>query len=153
MLKGHRNFSLGNDNEVSYSMDEAAEAGIIVCYPPTGTVTQPGLDDADNIAYIPTGANDGVPLGLLLTEVLDYDPELVDVRVYKTSALVGEKVEIAKAGWYVTDQLKSGDTPGPGDTAYYAANGELSTAGTYAVGKFESDKDSNGFVRVRITLN
>ena len=151
-IKGPRNFSLGADSEISYFMNEAAEAGIIVVYT-ADDITDLSLDNAANEVAIPTDNDDGYPAGLLLQDVLDLDLTYSAGPLWGTQALVGEKVELAKGGWYQTDKLKSGDTPERGEDAYYAADGELSTSGIHRVGEFESGVNSEGFVRVRIQLN
>lgn len=150
MLKPDRNFDRAR-SEISYYMGEVAEQGILVSYP-TGDVLPPGLDDKDQYAVIP--ADDTVvPLGILLDNVVDKD--LTDCAPNKSrrEVQVNNKVEIVRAGWFVTDQLEDGIAPAPGDDMYFIAGGLFSTtAGSAVVGKFESTVDANGFARVYVQL-
>lgn len=150
-------------SEISYFLNAEAEAGIVVIAP-TGEVPSPGLDSVDGvfmnvgldvsedpIARVPS-SNAGKPLGILLKTMVDVDPTkylLVDSQ----EVYMGRKVEILRNGWIETDMLDTGSDPVNGDAAYFIAGGLLSTtSGSVRVGTFESSKDANGFIRVRVQL-
>lgn len=151
MLKGRRNYQPG-DSETSFFMNVVAERGIIVTYP-SASVAQPGLDESNNVATVPSGTS-GTPIGILLTDVVNVDLTKYHLNHHKVEEVqVGSKVNIVRRGWFITNKVKSGDTPTVGAAAHFDANGELTTGTTSArVGTFESVKDSDGYVRVFIDL-
>lgn len=151
-LKGHRNYDVQADEEISYFFNEVTERGIIVVYP-DGNVMPPGLDDANNVARIPTSDDDGCAIGLLAYDVVDKDLTDCCLNKQKCETQVGAKVLIFTGGWHVTDQIAPGVVPTPGAKAYYAAGGQLSDSGTHEVGKFESNMSEDGFVRVRLNIS
>lgn len=156
MLQRDMLFDRG-DSETSFYMAEAAEAGIIVCYPTSGTVSPPGLDDADNVAIVPTSTSDK-PIGILMDTVkADSDRYLPNETVrevlFDTAAGTYPKVEIIRRGWFVTDMIHTGATVTPGAAAHFAVGGTFTSVTTSArVGTFESNKDADGYARVRINL-
>ena len=150
-LKKHRNFNKA-DWEVSFFMNETGEAGIIVAYP-SASVAQPGLDDPNNAAVIPTSTG-FTPVGILASNVVNKDLVKHHLNKHKPSEQqIGSKVQIFRKGWFITDQVATGVTIAVGEDAYFGSGGKLTNnAGSVKVGVFESVEDSNGFVRVRIDL-
>lgn len=157
MLKGDQYFNEA-DSEVSFFMFEEAEAGIIAAYPPSNVVLPPALDDKLNVAIVPTTTSNK-PIGILMDNVVDIDRTKFTLFESKRQVAMDSvngyapKVEIIRKGWFVTDMVDTGSSPNPGDAAHFIAGGLFSTTTTsMRVGTFESDKDSSGFVRVRIDL-
>ncbi len=157
MLNRNMLFDRG-DSETSFYMAEAAEAGILVAYPTSGTVSPPGLDDADNIAIVPTSTSDK-PIGILMDTVKEltdsrYLPnETIREVLFDTANGVYPKVEIIRRGWFVTDQLHTGATAAPGAALYFAVGGLFTSAsGSARVGTFESHEDADGFARIRLDV-
>ena len=149
MLKGRRHYGQA-DSEISYFMVSAAAQGIIVSYP-TGAIAPPALDDADNFARIPAAKSEQ-PLGLLLDAVVSRDLTKDHLNCHKRETNIGGKVEIARRGWFITDQITGAD-PSAGDKAYFDVGGLLTIeTGSLQVGVFESDPDADGFVRVHINI-
>jgi hypothetical protein len=148
------------DSEMSFWMAENAEAGIIVCYPTGSGVIPSALDHYDNVAVVPTSDTE-VPIGILMDNVKDlpdqrYLPnETMREALFNVNHPHGSlaKIEIIRAGWFSTDMIDTGSVPVPGDPAYFMAGGLFTTdTGSARVGTFESEKDENGFARIRINL-
>lgn len=151
MLKGDMTYDR-SDSEVSFYMDEEAERGCLVVYDTGADVAQPALDDADNLAIVPAGTA-GIPIGILMDTVIDIDLTRHDLWHSRREVAIGDKVEIIRKGWFVTDQVDTGGTYYPGAAAYWKAGGLFtSDSGSLQVGRFESDLDSNNFVRIRLDI-
>lgn len=151
MLKPNRFFNPA-DSEVSYFMNETGEAGSPVAYP-TGDVMPPGLDDAEGIAVIPTATNQHL-IGILCTNVVESNDPLSGRRQHLNEVWVGDKVEIVRAGWFVTNRLEDGITPSPGDNLYFNADGLFTDqSGSAKVGKFESAVDEDGYARILLRIS
>jgi len=144
---------IGIGTEISFFMNETATRGIIVTHNTATTGVGAGMDDANAVVKVPTGTGDGVPAGLLLNDVVNLDLTRQHINWHKDEVQLGGKVTVLVDGWVVTDSIKSGQTPQAGDSAYYAASGELTvTGGYYQVGKFLSGKDSDGFAKVAVNI-
>lgn len=147
-LKPTRITSYGND-DVRHFMGVTAERGIVVTY---GALTPSGnLDDPNATVIIPTG-NVGTPVGILMNDVVNKDLTQTHLNAHKDEVQVNGKVAIKKQGQVQTDQILAGDTPSPGDAAYFTTNGQLTTTagGGTQVGTFVSAIDSDGYVVVDI---
>lgn len=150
-LQKDRMFNHG-ESEVSYYMGEVAAQGILVAYP-TGAVQPPGLDDDANYAIVPTAATQK-PVGILLDTVVNKDLTETELNRSKRERQINNKVEIVREGWFVTDRLASGITPSAGDTLYFTTGGLFTTAtGSEVVGSFESEKNTDGYARIRLKIS
>lgn len=118
---------------------------------------RPGTGSSNTVDYLasPSGA---VARGMLLQDVINEDgigfnePRRRPMDGQNVS-FPGRKVTLVRRGWLVTDKITG--SPVAGDTAYLAANGNVSptqSAGAPAVGKFETAKDTNGFAKVFMDL-
>lgn len=151
MLKPHRKYNDGTN--IQFYMNEVAERGVIVVYDTSLTGT-PTLDDVNNAVKLPTAAYTGeAPAGLLLCDVVDYDPSTCYPNYHKREVAVTGKVEILRKGTVVTDQLDDGLTIVPGEAAYFVEDGVLTNvSGSTQVGTFMSPIDDDGYVQVDITI-
>lgn len=102
----------------------------------------------------PSGARK--PVGLLLSDVVNYDLARQPVNWLKNETQVGNKVPILKKGWVCTDAIMPNQATGNMPTeAYLGTSGNLTDvqlSGYPQVGRFMSRKDSNGFAKVFIDL-
>lgn len=100
----------------------------------------------------PSGAH---VLGVLLDDVEVLHADL-DRNHYKEVVGVGDQVSIGSQGWVVTDMVYPGVTPTAGQTAYLGQSGYFTNVQTPAqapkVGRFETSKDEDGFVKVSINI-
>ena len=150
-LKGFRKYDEGT--EILYRLNEASERGIIVVAASSGTGL-PG--DSANLVKVPTAASGQYPIGLLATDVVSIDLSRYThtARFHRDEVPIGSPVTLVRDGWVVTDRIKPGSDPSPGQTAYFDSSGWLTTANAnnLPVGQFLGEKTSDGYVRVDITL-
>ena len=103
----------------------------------------------------------GVPVGILLNDVVNKDLTRTHLNQYKDEVQKGGKVTVMTQGYVVTNMVDG--TPSPGDVAYasddatkpgyistYAA--DATASGNLAIGRWMSAKDADGYAKVRINL-
>lgn len=148
-LKGARKYDEGT--EILYRMNEVCERGRIVVAASSGTGL-PG--DADNLVQIPTTVS-GYPIGLLACDMVSIDLSRYThtARYHRDEVPLGSPVTLVRDGWVVTNCVHNGDDPSPGQVAYFDTSGFLTTtASSVAVGQFLGRVNTDGYVRVDITL-
>lgn len=112
------------------------------------------MDDVANIVSYLVDPSGAIPIGVLLQDVR---PPLSETRDFKNFSNLeirpGDKCALLKKGEVVTDLVVG--APTAGSVAYLAPSGYLTsveTSGVPIVGRFETVKDSDGFIRVTIDL-
>lgn len=138
--------------DISFFMNETGERGGIVVHSTAGSGA--AMDDSNAVveyAADPSGTN---PAGLLLCDVVDLDLTRQHINFHKDEVQKGSKVTILRQGTVVTDVVATGLDISAGDAAYYGANGALTTTSTNSiqVGRFLSDYDADGYVKVDINI-
>jgi len=150
-LKPTRTTVYGGDS-VRYFMNEVAEAGIVVINAAGSTGNLGNLDDPDGAVSIPTNSG-GVPVGVLMNDVVNLDLTRTHLNAHKDEVQVNGKVTVLKIGQVHTNKVASGVTPVPGNPAHYTTNGEFTTAtASVQVGRFVSALDADGYVVVDVRL-
>jgi hypothetical protein len=135
---------------LDYYMDSTASKGGFASMSTGGSGV--AMDDAANKAVYATNPSGAKVLGVLLDDVVDTDVKLRR-NPYKEEVQVGGKVSIASRGWCVTNMVYPGVTPTAGATAFLGQSGYVTTvqaAGAPQVGRFETSKDEDGYVKVSI---
>ena len=101
----------------------------------------------------------GVPVGILLNDVVNKDLTRTHLNQYKDEVQKGGKVTVLTRGWVLTDMIETSIDPAAGDIAYISASeaGDLTnvapgSSGSLAVGRFMSQKDADGYAKVYINL-
>ena len=101
----------------------------------------------------------GVPVGILLNDVVDKDLTRTQLNQYKDEVQKGGKVTVLTRGWVLTDMIETSIDPAAGDIAYVSASeaGDLTnvapgSSGSLAVGRFMSQKDADGYAKVYVNL-
>lgn len=101
----------------------------------------------------------GVPVGILLNDVVDKDLTRTHLNQYKDEVQKGGKVTVLTRGWVLTDMIETSIDPAAGDIAYVSASeaGDLTnvapgSSGSLAVGRFMSQKDADGYAKVYVNL-
>lgn len=143
------------DSDVSFFMNSVAERGGVVCISTTGSGG--AMDNANAVVIYRSTSSGGVPVGVLMDDVVDVDLSLYHLNRYKDQVQKGGKVKIMTAGVVVTNMLKSGETPAAGDSAYLAADGRITKTNTGAtdspaIGKFLAHKDADGYAKISFSL-
>lgn len=151
-LKGERRILLDN---INYRCNVATERGVILVHSGSGA-NEVSPDDLLHLVTLPgTGSVSGlVPAGLLLNDFVTQDETRFPLNRYKSEERTGGKAHMLKKGTVWTDNVKSGDVPTQGLSAYLAPSGEVSTTSTNAalIGKFGSRKDADGFVMLEVNI-
>lgn len=101
----------------------------------------------------------GVPVGILLNDVVNKDLTRTHLNQYKDEVQKGGKVTVLTRGWVVTDMIETSINPAAGDIAYVSASeaGDLTnvapgSSGSLAIGRFMSQKDADGYAKVYVNL-
>ncbi len=136
-------------NDIAYVLNSAAEKGVVVTFLGVSGTGKPG--DANNTIQVPTNAS-GVPVGILLTDVVSLDlsryPHIA--RNHRDEVPVGSPVTVMTHGYLYTNMLSG--TPTPGESAYYTVGGLLTdtNTGSVVVGKFRGVVDADGYIGVDV---
>lgn len=145
-LKGdHEYFA----TEVGFFMNETGNRGCVVTI--SGGGSGAALDQALAVCTIPVNGS-GVPLGILLNDVVNLDLTRYHLNFHKAEVQQGNKVCILRQGWVVTNSISG--TPAVGNTAYFTGGGKVtpSNTGSYPVGRFMSSMDEDGYAKVVVNL-
>jgi hypothetical protein len=148
-LKPDRNIVV---TDISNICTTAIEKGEVLVFGVSGSGAL--LNDVASVtrASNPSGL---IPAGLSLANMVSIDITRQHRNFHNDEQLLGEKLPLLTKGWVVTDKIVAGVSPAVGETAYLAANGQLTdvqTSGTPKVGQFLGAKDSDGYVKVFIDL-
>ena len=150
-LKGDRYIEM---TDISHFMNEAAEVGGCVSYSTSGSGA--ALDQSANLVTYAASSSGAVPVGILLDPMVNYNLTRQHLNWHKLEKQVGDKVPVVTRGWVVTNMLVPGTSPTAGNTAYLGASGLLTptfgSAVTSTVGRFESKKNEDGYVKVWVNL-
>ncbi len=140
--------------DIRWYMDTASERGGVVCVQTAGSGGYPGHES--NVVVYAANPSGRFPIGVLMNDVVDYDPSRMHSNPYRMQVLLGSKVTLIKDGWVTTNMIVPGDTPVGGGNAYLGASGLFTTAAASGVnpkvGQWLGSKDQDGFAPVRIEL-
>jgi hypothetical protein len=117
------------------------------------------MDQAGNKVKYKLGTTTDVPVGILLNDVVNKDLTRTHLNQYKNEVQLGGKVTILTRGWVVTSNITG--TPTPGALAYVDDAGTAgnitnvvgpTVSGNLCIGRFMSNKDSDGYAKVAVNL-
>ena len=148
-LKGDRNVL---ETDISFFINETAEKGQVACLSTAGSGA--AMDNSSALVTVTAEASGGIPLGVILNDVVNIDQTRQHINWQKDEVQQGGKCTILMKGTVVTDQI-SGTAPTKGQIAYVADAGKVSADqdGTaLAVGRFLSIQDADGFAKVAVNL-
>ena len=101
----------------------------------------------------------GVPVGILLNDVVNKDLTRTHLNQYKDEVQKGGKVTVMTRGWVVTNMIEPSIDPAAGEIAYISASeaGDLTnvapgSSGSLAVGRWMSQKDADGYAKLYVNL-
>lgn len=145
--------------ELGYYLNAAASAGFIVC----GSTAASGADlDSDTNAVTVSAACSGAkPVGVLMEDFVNIDATRYHINQHKPENLVGSKASILCKGWVVTNAVYPSAAATAFSKAVLANSGYVMDAPTGynvthvnypIVGKFLSNKDTDGYVRLLVDL-
>lgn len=152
-LRGNRHVEA---TDISCILNDVAAPGVTLCWSTAGS----GVALGDDAGYT-TLASDPSGLkvhGVLLQNFVNIDQTTRHRNFHKDEQVIGEKANVLRRGWVVTDKVTG--TPTKGDKAYLTTNGvvtpTISTTGglvaTPLVGEFGGLKDENGFIKLHVNL-
>ena len=137
-----------------------ATRGGVVCLADLGLASGAAMDQGENLVAYKACAAAGTdrPVGILLNDVVNKDLTRTQLNHHKDEVQKGGKVTVLTRGWVVTSNVTG--TPVAGDVAYASETaGEISTttgtaaaSGNYAIGRFMSRKDADGYAKVFVNL-
>jgi hypothetical protein len=135
--------------DISFFMNTTAERGGVVSFVSSGVGVS--MDDADAVVDYAEACT-GVPAGVLLNDVVNYDLTRQHINWHRDEVQVGGKVTLLRIGQVTTD-LIDGD-PVAGDAAYVGPSGliALDCEGATKIGTFLSGKDADGFAKVSVNI-
>ena len=145
------------DVDISYFYNAGtAERGGVVSIASVGSGA--AMDQAGAKVAYTAAANDVIPVGVLLNDVVNLDLTRQHINWHKDEVQKGGKVAILKKGYVVTNMITG--TPTAGVLAYLddATAGNLTIKANVDsteyihVGRFMSTKDEDGYAKVEINL-
>ena len=157
-LKGDRNVL---ETDISFFLNETAEKGQVLFHNTAGSGA--AMDNSSALAKLTAEASGGIPLGVVLNDVVDIDQTRQHINWHKDEVQKGGKVTLLKKGWVVTDKIYPGHSPKAGDIAFVGHSGLIGVSLTIAdqsdlsgesfiVGRFMSKKDEDGYAKVEVNL-
>ena len=145
------------DVDISYFYNAGtAERGGVVALASAGSGA--AMDQAGAKVAYTAAANDVMPVGVLLNDVVNLDLTRQHINWHKDEVQKGGKVAVLKKGYVVTNMITG--TPTAGALAYLddATAGNLTIKANVDsteyihVGRFMSTKDEDGYAKVEINL-
>jgi len=145
------------DVDISYFYNAGtAERGGVVALASAGSGA--AMDQAGAKVAYTAAANDVIPVGVLLNDVVNLDLTRQHINWHKDEVQKGGKVAVLKKGYVVTNMITG--TPTAGALAYLddATAGNLTIKANVDsteyihVGRWMSTKDEDGYAKVEINL-
>ncbi len=145
-LKSDR-FELQTDISFFYNAGTATR-GCVVVHDTAGSGA--AMDQGVNLVKKHTA---GVPVGILLNDVVNKDLTRTHLNQHKDEVQKGGKVTVLRKGYVVTNDINGQDpVAGSGAFASTSSAGAVEMAGTYQIGRFLSTKDEDGYAKVEVNL-
>lgn len=138
--------------DISFFMNEVGERGGVVVHSTSGSGVS--MDDPNAVVEYAASPSGKSPAGLLLNDVVNLDLTRQHINWHKDEVQVGSKVTLLRQGQVTTNVVATGLDISAGDVAYFGAEGALTTVSTNStqVGRFLSDYDADGYVKVDINI-
>lgn len=138
---------------IKYFMNEVAAPGGIACLSTAGSGA--ALDQSKNLVTYAASVSGAVPIGILLTEMVNVNQAQYHINFHKSQTQMGGVVPLLKEGWVTTNMIYPGTTPAGGQAAYVGHSGYITNVqdgGAYCIGEFESSKDEDGYCSLYVKL-
>lgn len=147
-LKADR-YELQTDISFFYNAGTATRGGV-VCHDTAGTGA--AMDQGANLVKYSTS---GVPVGILLNDVVNKDLTRTHLNQYKDEVQKGGKVTVLRKGYVVTNSVDTTILPVAGSGAYrstvVAGNISMVASGD-KIGNFLTSRDADGYCKVEVSL-
>lgn len=145
-LKSDR-YELQTDISFFYN-DGVATRGGVVCHDTTAG-TGAAMDQGVNLVKYSTS---GVPVGLLLNDVVNKDLTRTHLNQHKDEVQKGGKVTVLRKGYVVTSNVDGNPVAGSGAYASTSVAGNIAMTGDYQIGRFLTAKDADNYCKVEVNL-
>jgi hypothetical protein len=145
-LKSDR-YELQTDISFFYN-DGTATRGGVVCHDTTAG-TGAAMDQGVNLVKYSTS---GVPVGLLLNDVVNKDLTRTHLNQHKDEVQKGGKVTVLRKGYVVTSNVDGNPVAGSGAYASTSVAGNIAMTGDYQIGRFLTGKDADNYCKVEVNL-
>jgi len=152
-LKGDRFEGI---HDVKHFMNEVAERGGVAVISTAGSGA--ALDQSANLVTYAAQPSGKVPVGILLTDMVNKDLTRQHINFQKNETQKGGKVVLLKEGYVSTNMIYPGQSPAGGDAAYVGNSGLITNVGPNSlnagrwIGEFETSKDEDGYATVYVKL-
>ena len=145
-LKSDR-YELQTDISFFYNEGTATRGGV-ACHDVTAG-TGAAMDQGVNLVKYSTS---GVPVGVLLNDVVDKDLTRTHLNQHKDEVQKGGKVTVLRKGYVVTNSVDGNPVAGSGAFASTSVAGNIAMTGDYQIGRFLTGKDADDYCKVEINL-
>lgn len=147
-LKSDR-YELQTDISFFYNEGVATRGGVVV-HDTVGTGA--AMDQGINLVKYSVAG--GVPVGILLNDVVDKDLTRTHLNVYKDEVQKGGKVTVLRKGWVVTNAVDGAPVAGSGAYVSTTVAGNITDATDQGakIGTFVSGVDADGYCKVEVNL-
>ena len=117
------------------------------------------MDDANAVVEYAASAAGAKPVGILLNDVVNIDLTRQHINYHKDEVQKGGKVTLLQVGQVTTSTVTG--SPAAGAPAYVGASGLFTATPPtdsdtenehYRVGRFLSNKDSDGYIKVAVNI-
>ena len=155
MLKGDRQYVHWVSNRIAGGVIESGYGVVLSTSQPTGAATGQGINETAPVVVIgPASVISTTKFeGIAVNSAVSIDLAKQHLNYMRTDVPVGQPINILKHGWCWTNAVTG--TPAAGDSAYLGANGTFqntSVGSLPAIGKFETGKGPDGFLRISINV-
>jgi hypothetical protein len=140
-----------------YTAGTATRGGVVVL--DAAAASGAAMDQGVNRVLYKQAVATDVPVGILLNDVVNKDLTRTHLNWYKDEVQQGGKVTVLVQGYVVTNNITGNPTPGQVAYADSVTAGNISASavsalasGNLAIGRFMSNKDSDGYAKVRVNL-
>lgn len=146
-----------DSEDFSFFCNTVTNRGVILTVTTAGSGVS--LDNPSSVVGISANSSGALPVGMLINDVVNIDLTRTPINWHKDQVQVGSKVTLVTKGWLVTDQATG--TIGAGTDAVLGSSGTIFQKPAIAswnralnpqIGKFRSNPDQNGFVKVYVDL-
>lgn len=149
-LKADR-YELQTDISFFYNAGTATRGGV-VCHDTAGSGA--AMDQGVNLVKYSTS---GIPVGVLLNDVVNKDLTRTHLNQYKDEVQKGGKVTVLRKGYVVTNNITGNAIAGSGAYACHVNAGNVrvdspGVSGLLLVGRFLSNKDADGYAKLEVNL-
>ena len=142
-------------DDITFFMNEVAVRGGIVVTSTVGSGA--AMDQATNLCTYAANPSGKLPIGILLVDMVNKDLTQTHLNPYNGEVQQGGKVLLSPQGTVHTNMIYPGLTITAPQTAYVGPSGLFTNAASNtqnapAVGYFITNKDEDGYAKVRINL-